>query len=360
MTATGLAAVGLFLAACAPADDIGLRAPRGGGEPSRVRRVDANVANVTLLDMAASPAASTSAVPVTPSSCIHDGNPLDHTTLAGRIAFLATKELGGRVPGSAGDAAARAFIRERFACLGLTRAGDDGSYEQAFTAAGQQPTANVVGFIAGSDATVGSEIIVIGAHHDHLGGALLGANDNASGVVALLAIAQAIQQRDAAPKRTIAFVTFGAEEQGMLGSEHFAAHAPDALPMDKIVQYINLDMVGSYASKGFVAAMGTFAKQPARALLDKLVAGYPKLRVGLGGRAARSDHSPFCARGIPYVFFWTPDTRCYHRSCDTAKRIDLPRMADIAALAGDLAWSLAEIEMDLAASRMKLGCGQKG
>lgn len=339
MTAGRLAAVGLFLAACASADDAGLRAPRGG--------------------MTTSPAASTSAPPDRPSSCIDAGTPFDLTTLRERLSFLASPELAGRAPGTAGDAAARAFIRERFACLGLTPAGDDGTFEQAFTAADQQPTANVVGFIAGADETVGSEIIVIGAHHDHMGGTLLGANDNASGVVALLAIAQAIQQRDAAPKRTIAFVTFGAEEQGMLGSEHFAAHAPAALPMAKVIQYINLDMVGSHKSKGFVAAMGTFARQPSRALLDKLVTSYPKLRVGLGGRAARSDHSPFCTRGIPYVFFWTPDTRCYHRACDVAKLIDLPRMAEIAALAGDLAWSLAETETDLAASRVALGCGQR-
>ncbi|HEX5064208.1 MAG TPA: M28 family peptidase, partial [Kofleriaceae bacterium] len=156
-----------------------------------------------------------------------------------------------------------------------------------------------------------------------------------------------------------AFATWGAEEQGMIGSTFFAANPPDALPTGKIVQYINLDMVGSHKSKGFVAAMGTFAKQPARKLLDKQVKAFPKLHVGLGGRAARSDHSPFCKLGIPYVFFWTPDAKCYHEGCDTAEKIDLPRMADIAALAGDLAWSLANGDTDLAASRTKLGCGQK-
>jgi hypothetical protein len=57
------------------------------------------------------------------------------------------------------------------------------------------------------------------------------------------------------------------------------------------------------------------------------------------------------------VFFWTPDQRCYHEACDTADNIDLPRMADIANLAGDLAWGLAQSETDLAASRKKLGCG---
>lgn len=294
----------------------------------------------------------------TPSpSCIDEGDPFATDVLRAGVEALASPTLGGRVPGTDGDAAARALVRERFACLGLSPAGDAGGFEHVFRDAARKRTANVVGYIAGRDAKVGDQIIVVGAHHDHLGGKLLGANDNASGVVALLAIAQAIRQRDHAPRRTIAFVTFGAEEQGMLGSRHFVAHPPAALPLDKIVQLVNLDMVGSHGQAGYVAAMGTFAKQPSRALLGKLDGAFPRLRVKLGGRASRSDHAPFCEAGIPYVFFWTPDKRCYHRACDTADRIDLPRMADIARLAGELVWALAETDVDLAASRARLGCG---
>jgi hypothetical protein len=290
------------------------------------------------------------------SSCVADGKPYERAQLGARVAYLASKELGGRVPGTDGDRAARAHLVERFRCLGLTAAGDGGGYEQAFVTDGGARTANVIGFVAGSDPEVGSEIIVIGAHHDHLGGKLLGANDNASGVAGLVAIAQAVQQRAIAPRRTIAFVAFGAEETGMIGSQHFVDHPPTALPIDRIVQYINLDMIGSHHSKGYVAAMGTFAKLPARTALAKLARRYPKLHVGLGGRARGSDHALFCARGVPYVFFWTPDTRCYHRACDTAANLDLPRMADIAALAGDLAIELADSALDLATSRATLGC----
>jgi hypothetical protein len=311
-----------------------------------------------LLILVLTGCAASYAAPADTKSCV-DGSPFDHKTLAADVGFLASKDLGGRAPGSDGDTAARKHIAERFACLGLTQAGDDGSFEQAFTDSAKHASANVVGFVAGSDDKLGSEIILIGAHHDHIGGKLLGANDNASGVVALLAIAQWVKQHDVAPKRTIAFVTFGAEEQGMIGSQFFAAHAPASLPMGKVVQYINLDMVGSHKSKGFVAAMGTFAKQPARKILDGLVGNFKQLNVGLGGRAARSDHYAFCKLGIPYVFFWTPDAKCYHEACDTADKLDLPRMGDIAQLAGELAWSLADSDRDLAASRKKLGCGQK-
>jgi hypothetical protein len=355
MASLRLAYLGALLAACAPghAEDT---APGPPAAPYAAARPPA-APHATERPLTTPQLSSGELAPTrAPASCVDDGEPFEHETLAARLRVLASPELGGRVPGSDGDASARELIVERFTCLGLTPAGDDGGFEQTFADSEGRRTANIVGFIAGADAAVGAEIILIGAHHDHIGGKLLGANDNASGVVALLAIAHAIRRQPDPPRRTIAFVAFGAEEQGMIGSAYFAGHPPAVLPMAKVVQYINLDMVGSHASKGFVAAMGTFARQPARKLLDKLVAKFPKLHVGLGGRASRSDHTPFCQLGIPYVFFWTPDARCYHQACDTADRIDLPRMPDIAQLAGELAWSLAGAYTDLAASRARLGC----
>jgi hypothetical protein len=289
-------------------------------------------------------------------SCIADGKPYDIAVLRERVTLLAAPELDGRAPGTPGDARARAFITEQFTCLGLVPAGANGSYEQPFTDDGD-PTANIVGYVKGSDDR--GDIIVVGAHHDHLGGGYLGANDNASGVVALLAVAQALQQRATPPKRTIVFVTFGAEERGMRGSTYFVKHPPEALPLARVVQMINLDMVGSHKSRGFVAAMGTFRGLAATSVLAKLDDRYPKLNVGLGGVARGSDHEPFCKQGIPYVFFWTPDKSCYHRTCDTATRVDYPRLVDIAALAGDLTEALADTDTDLAELRRRRGCGRQ-
>jgi hypothetical protein len=302
---------------------------------------------------AAAPAPPAPPAPPAVPSCVDDGEPFRADDLRARVSFLASPKLDGRAPGTDGDRATRAHIIERFRCLGLTAGGAGGSYEQPF-----DDTANVVGYIPGSDEKVGAEIVLVGAHHDHLGKGFLGANDNASGVAALLGVAQAVR-RHGPPRRTVAFVTFGAEEQGLVGSTYFVEHPPAAIPLDRVVEMVNLDMVGSHSSAGAVAAFGTFPKLAARTILAELGPKFPKLNVGLGGHSVRGDHLGFCKQRIPYVFFWTPDRRCYHEKCDTADRLDYPRMADITALAGGLVQRLADTEVDLAAAKTRVGCGAK-
>jgi Zn-dependent M28 family amino/carboxypeptidase len=289
---------------------------------------------------------------VAPASCIDTGAPYDRGVFHDRLAALASVENAGRAPGSPGDLAARAVIREQLACLQLA------PVELPFTAQNGKQTANIYARLAGTDPAVGSEIILVAAHHDHLGDGFLGANDNASGIVAMLGVAQDMAKRGAR-KRTIVFAAFGDEETGMTGSYQFAAHPPADVPFDRIVQVINLDMVGSHSSRGFVAAMGTFKGFAATKLLAKLADAYPTINVGLGGKARGSDFEPFCKQRIPYVFFWTPDTRCYHEKCDTPARIDEKDMVSIASLAGDLSRAMADSEMDLAAIQQRLGCGVK-
>ncbi len=311
---------------------------------------------------AAARSAATASPPAAPASpprgagaaCVDDSAPYDADVLRGRIAQLAAPALDGRAAGSPGDVAARAYLAEQFRCLGLTPAGTGGSYEQPFDAAGHA-TANLIGYIAGDDPDVGDDIVVVGAHHDHLGDGHLGANDNASGAVALLAIAQAVRHQGL-PRRTIAFVLFGAEELGLRGSQAFAAQPPDALPLARVVYHINLDMVGSYASTRGVYALGTFPGLPATAIVHALRRAHPALRVRVGGRGEGSDHEAFCTAGIPYAFFWTPDRRCYHARCDTAAQLDSIHLAEISAFAGALVDRLAASPLDLAASRARLGC----
>ncbi len=280
-----------------------------------------------------------------PAASCTDGKPYDPDALRARIEQLASKQLDGRAAGTDHDTTARGELAAEMKCLGLEPAGKDGSFEQPFVY-GKTKTANLVGYIQGTS----DEIVVVGAHHDHLGDGHLGANDDASGTAAALAVAQAVRQAGK-PKRTIAIVLFGGEEAGLMGSEFFVAHPPRALPLEHVVEYINLDMLGSYSAKRAVYAFGAGGKQPAHALLAKLAKDHRALNVGIGGRSDRGDQVHFCEHGIPYVFFWTPDPRCYHETCDTADKLDYKHLSEIASLAGDLARGLADTDEDLAASR---------
>jgi len=306
-------------------------------------------------------------------SCASDGSPFDEKALKSDLSYLASKDLAGRVPGSAGDKAARTFIENRFTCLGLKPGGTHGKFQQPFTNKGGEDTANVIGIVPGSDPDVGSDIIVVGAHHDHFGtgggkGLRLGANDNASGVVGVLALAQAVKQRAQAPKRTIVFMTFGSEETLTVepyveGSAFYVKSPTAAVPLSHVVYMINFDMIGTYSKADEVLAMGTFPKTPATAIVKSLAKDYSDLDVTLGdvGGKGDSDFYSFCKSGVPFVGFYTDDPNCYHKSCDTEDRIDYPHLSQIAKLASELTLKLADSTTDLAAWRKKaafkdLGC----
>jgi hypothetical protein len=302
------------------------------------------------------------AAPDAVPSCVADVDPLTEAPMRERLTYLASPELAGRGSGTPGEALARAHVAARFRCLGLIPAGDDGDYIQAFEENGRS-SGNVIGYIAGTDPVVGTEIVVVGAHMDHVGTAgdntWFGANDNASGTTAMLAVAQAFARRPVGPRRTVVFAGFGAEETGLNGSRHLVAHPPAALPIDRVVYMINLDMVGTYDAKDRVAAYGSFPGLRGRALVEELAPAYPDLTIKLGGSSGRSDHAPFCAVGVPYLFFFTADPPCYHRTCDTADRIDYRNLARIASLADELAHRLADDDTDLLAARARTGCGKK-
>ncbi len=104
---------------------------------------------------------------------------------------------------------------------------------------------SVLGIIEGSDPVLKDEVVIIGAHLDHLGfnhEMMPGANDNASGVAVVMGVAEALSKTSLKPKRTVAFAFFGAEEQGVRGSEYYLEHP--AFPKEKTYAFLNLDGVG--------------------------------------------------------------------------------------------------------------------
>jgi hypothetical protein len=206
---------------------------------------------------------------------------------------------------------------------------------------------NVVALVHGpSRARAGA--IVIGAHYDHLGtggrfsqapeltGATHnGADDNASGTAALLEVCGALARANPRPSRTIVCAAFAGEELGLLGSEHYATHAP--IPLDQTLAMINLDMVGRARGRVMVGFFG--AGDRMGGLRDQM-RRWTRLAVddfSRGGyHEGDSDGASFSRRGVPAIAFFTGFHADYHRPSDDWQKID----ADGGARIVELAWRL--------------------
>jgi peptidase M28-like protein/PDZ domain-containing protein/PA domain-containing protein len=202
------------------------------------------------------------------------------------------------------------------------------------TAPIHRPTANVVGILKG-DGSHGDEHLIVGAHYDHLGwgsGASLargvhaihhGADDNASGTAAVLAIAKSEASRSSRPPRTVVFVCFSGEELGLLGSKHYSEHP--SIPLAKCVAMLNLDMVGR-SREGYCAIGAIGSAAPFKGLAEK---ENEALHLGLkldpsdGGMSmGSSDHQTFLDAKVPSLFFFSGLHEDYHRPSDTSDKIN--------------------------------------
>jgi hypothetical protein len=216
-------------------------------------------------------------------------------------------------------------------------------------------TANVVGLLPGADARLAAECVVVGAHYDHLGyggesamnpedsGKVHpGADDNASGTAALLAVARAFAIAGP-PRRTVAFVAFSGEELGLLGSSRFVKSPPAACPPERMQLLVNLDMVGR-PTKGKVFVEGAGSARDLRRAVEALPRREPPLPLTLafgGDGYGPSDQTPFLAKGVPVLFLFTGAHADYHRPSDTADKIDPPGLAAVARLAFRAAFDAA-------------------
>jgi aminopeptidase YwaD len=209
-------------------------------------------------------------------------------------------------------------------------------------------TANVVAILRGRDPAVAGECVVIGAHHDHLGlggdaslapdqiGTIHpGADDNASGVAALLGVARAFAAEGPA-RRTVVFAAFAAEELGLLGSAHFVGSPPARCPLERMQLMVNLDMVGR-PRKGKVYVNGTATakglRDEVRAIADRAPRLPLTLTFGEGDGYGPSDHTSFYARNVPVLFLFSGAHADYHRPSDTADKVDPAAVAAVGRLA---------------------------
>ena len=273
----------------------------------------------------------------------------DSARLRADIEHLASDALEGRGTGTAGNDSAAAYVARRYRALGL-RALSTG-YLQPFTArpamgahtgpAVQHPTQNVVAFLEGSDKALRSQVIVIGAHIDHLGRSANsaldpeardairnGADDNASGTAAVLELARLLRANPT--RRSILFANFSGEEMGLLGSQYFVEHSP--VPIDSVIAMLNFDMIGRLRGDSLIV-YGVATARELPALLDSANAGVGLSVRGIGDGFGASDHSSFFARGLPVLHFFTNIHEDYHRASDDASKINFGGTAKVVTLA---------------------------
>jgi aminopeptidase YwaD len=204
---------------------------------------------------------------------------------------------------------------------------------------GTTECANVVGLLEGADPELCSECVVIGGHYDHLGfgdiGALggkpgqvyPGADDNASGVVAIVEVAKAFGASPFRPRRSIVFVAFTGEEVGLIGSEAYARQP--RFPVAKTVAMIDLDMVGRVKNNR-MTVMGVGSGDAFKALLED-AGKEAKLDLNLAMASyPGSDHTPFHNRKIPSLFFCSGVHPDYHRPTDTGDKVNYEGLAKTA------------------------------
>jgi hypothetical protein len=209
---------------------------------------------------------------------------------------------------------------------------------------------NVVGVLPGKDT---SEIIVIGAHYDHLGihdGWIWnGADDNASGTVGVMSIAKACMATGEKPEKTIVFCAWTGEEKGLLGSRYFADHPYNDA---KMILNLNYDMISRDNSNDSLknkASMNyTKAYSVLKELTEKNIEEY-ELDLDVSFRAAErprggSDHSSFSAKDVPIMYFMAGFPPEYHQHDDHIKLVNWNKMVNIIKIGYLDIWDLANIE----------------
>lgn len=256
------------------------------------------------------------------------------------VRFLASDALEGRATGERGEILASEYIQSRFIALDIAPGGVDGTYFQPFSVESDNPhevdftdatdntinARNVIGFIDHGKKTT----IVIGAHYDHLGygttfGSLHagepeihnGADDNASGVAAIIQLADICSKKF--DHANFLIIAFSGEERGLWGSNYFVKNPTIAL--DKIGYMINLDMVGRLKEERKISINGVGTASGWMDAIDEIkVDGLQAVTTESGIGA--SDHTSFYFEKIPAVHFFTGQHSEYHKPSDDAHLVD--------------------------------------
>ncbi|MFA7360497.1 MAG: M20/M25/M40 family metallo-hydrolase [Candidatus Kapaibacterium sp.] len=212
-------------------------------------------------------------------------------------------------------------------------------------------TGNVVGFLEGSDPVLKNEVIVIGAHFDHLGYGgqnsmyrgkdklpHVGADDNASGTAGVMEIAQKLSAEKDKLKRSVLFICFTAEEEGLIGSSHFAKS--DEFKNYNIVAMLNMDMIGRLKDNKLILN-GTGTSTYWTPMIEELNKKY-NFNTSMNPEGfGPSDHSSFYAKDIPVLMFFTDLHSDYHKPTDTPDKINTDGQQKVLNMVYDMTYDLS-------------------
>jgi hypothetical protein len=278
---------------------------------------------------------------------------IDAGVLMADLKVLSDPAMEGRKVGTPGGARARAYLLQRYRQIGLEPVG--AGFEQPFSfTPGRgirfwrgtfwktpQPVSgvNLIGSVAGTSDP--GQVIVISAHYDHLGvrngKVYTGADDNASGVAAMLAVATWFRAHP--PRHTMLFVAFDGEEAGLRGARAFLEQPP--VPAAQILANINFDML-SRSKPGEIFVTGLWANPQLRATLEPLRThalptvlyghDYPRPFWNGDDWTLQSDQGVFAQKDIAFLYFGVEDHPDYHQPSDRFEKIDLPFYPQVADL----------------------------
>ncbi|MEM7168229.1 MAG: M20/M25/M40 family metallo-hydrolase [Planctomycetota bacterium] len=316
-----------------------------GTEPTNVVKGQWAVADSPMVqDLRGGASLSVSVTPPPREPLAKPGSVFDGDKLLSHVRFLAADEQEGRGAGSAGLERSGDYIAARFKELGLEPGGDDGTFFQSWNEPGGpdgKPVKlrNVVAVLRGKKDAWKKQSVVLGAHYDHLGKGWPdvregfagqvhnGADDNASGVAAMLEVARllALQLK---PERTIVFVAFSGEEWGLRGSRHYV-RSMSQWPIQECRAMVNLDSVGRREGRKFTVFGGGTATEwvhIVRGVGFTTSVEANTVMADVGG----SDQNSFHEAGVPAIQLFSGTHADYHRPSDDVGGIEVKSLIDAA------------------------------
>ncbi|MEO9886985.1 MAG: M20/M25/M40 family metallo-hydrolase [Balneola sp.] len=250
---------------------------------------------------------------------------LDTNQLIEDLRFISSDATEGRRTGTEGNKIAMEYLVTRFQEVGAQPFRDSFTHEFTFENRRTEEQVKGINVIAQIDGKSDS-MIVITAHYDHLGmrDSLIfnGADDDASGTAALLALADYFAKDQ--PNHTLIFAAFDAEEMGLQGARAFVE---DSVFLQKVKLNINMDMISQNDSNQIYGA-GTYHYPATKPVLEsintgdlQLLFGHDTPDLGYNDWTNSSDHGPFHAKGVPFVYFGVEDHENYHKASDEFETI---------------------------------------